>query len=195
MKIGDQAGVRVLAALSAGGAPWWCALRVAAGHEARVRRWLEYRGVTAFYPVTQRRAVRCGKLRVWEAVYLPGLVFACFRGAPIAHRVRACAGVVGAIQTSGGAWARLVPADLVALHRMRQRGEDLDAESRARALAARLVRPGEGALFRAGPLAGQHCEVVTLAGTGRARVRLRLFGADHEAEADISDLVPVRRTA
>lgn len=198
-RAGDQAGLAVGAAgLWGDAAGGWYALRVAPQREGFVEAWLARRGVQAFHPVMQRQSVVRGRPRVWYRAYLPGYVFARFPGAPVVHRVLALPHVVGALTLRGEDWARIAPADLRALYDMRQVDADLTdarAAQLARQRAARALRPGGGALFRGGPMAGTRCEVVEIRGAGEVRVRLTLFGGEVIASASPSDLVALRKRA
>lgn len=170
------------------GAPVWIALRVQSQHEDQVEAWLALRGVYAFHPVLMRRTRVKGRARDYARRYLPGYVFARFPGLPLVARVMACPWITGALCGSGGGWAVLEPADLRALHGLRR----IDAAQAAAARARAVLRPGDRALFRAGPLAGQPCEVADLKGAGGVVVRLRLFGGDMAVTTTAADLVVMR---
>jgi transcription antitermination factor NusG len=183
--------------LFAPGARRWYALRVAPQSEDRVEGWLARRGVYAFHPVLIRRVRQRGHLREVARRYLPGYVFAAFPGAPVVHRVCAHRDVLGAICRGDGQWGALDPEGLRAIHKMRaidrQHLDALRAE-RIRRRQAMALRPGDNALFRAGPLAGQACEVIEIPAQGGARVRLRMFSGDVVTRVDPQSLVPLRRT-
>ena len=174
----------------------WYALRVAPQREAVVEGWLARFGVPSFHPCLMRQVRVRGALRQYRSAYLPGYVFARFPGEPLAHRVRAQGDIHGAICLQGGQWARIDTASMRGLLNMRDRAAAIDSDRAAegaRLRALKSVRAGDRALFRAGPLVGQQCEVVELTGPGAVTVRLRLFGADHHAQAQAGDLVPLRR--
>lgn len=174
------------------GAPRWHALRVRPQSEDFVEAWLDRRGVYAFHPVEQRVGHRHGRAVTWLRRYLPGYVFARFPGTAICHAVAALPHITGAVTVRGGQWACLDGADLRDLHGMAHRAlihQRAEAEAAARARAARALRPGCRALFSAGPLEGQECEVIEIAGSGAVRVRLRLFGAPHEVSVQGAVLV------
>jgi transcription antitermination factor NusG len=195
---------QAVAARQGGAALWsegprgWFALCVVRQREARVESWLAARGVEAFHPVIVKRVRVRGAERVYRPALLPGYVFARFPGWPQAHLVRAQGDVLGAITLQSGDWARIDTASMRGILAMRDRAAAIDSARRAegaRLLALKAVRVGEPAEFVAGPLSGQRCEVVELVGAGAVRVRLRLFGADHEAEAKAADLVRLRKGA
>lgn len=180
------------------GAPRWHALRVAPLAEARVEAWLRQRGVDAFHPVVVRQVRERGRLVTRERRYLPGYVFARFPGVPVIHAVCGHRDVYGAICRADGNWGVLDPASLQAIKGMRRVEADLTGRRLAeveRARAALRVRAGDRALFRAGPLAGQACEVVELRPDGGAVLRLRLFGVEALVKGAAVDLVPLRGAA
>ena len=199
LSIGDvvRAGDGLAAVFGAGPARWH-ALRVTPQREDQAEEWLKGRGVYAFHPVLMRRVRRMGKSRDYARRYLPGYVFARFPGEAVPHRLVGRCGIVGALTCSDGSWGILEPADLRALHSMRNVDARTDEERRALRAAIRRsekVRAGERALFRDGPFAGAHCEVVELLPEGgTARVRLRLFGAEMTIQASIGYLVGVARS-
>ncbi|MGR3376045.1 transcription termination/antitermination NusG family protein [Salipiger abyssi] len=170
----------------------WYALLCAPQRERQAEAWLAARGVYAFHPVTVRRSRQRGRVREYHRRYLPGYVFARFAGVPVAHRVLASPFLFGALCRRDGEWGVLGPKRLAALHEMRIRDERQEQDRRARkkaAAAARRVRAGDTALFRAGPFAGLQCEVVELLADGGARVQLELFGRPTPATASPDDLV------
>lgn len=177
------------------GAPQWVALRTTAQREDQAEHWLCRRGVYAFHPVLMRKVRAKGTVREYARRYLPGYVFARFPGEPMAHRVVDCAFITGALCNSAGSWGRLDPTDLQALHAMRRidiaSSEALKAE-RIRRRAAGAVKPGDRALFRAGPLAGEVCEVAEITADGGALVRLGLFGGTTMQVASASSMVPLK---
>ena len=184
------------AAIFTDGPKQWYALRVVSQREDHAEQWLELRGVYAFHPVTTRRVRRCGVLREHHRRYLPGYVFARFPGCPVEHAVLASPFITGALSfQASGEWGALDPSQLQAIHAMRRK----DAEDRAtrKAEAARrkrasLVRKGDSAMFRSGPLSQYPCEVIELRADGGARVAFRLFGRDVVADAIAEDLVTLR---
>lgn len=174
----------------------WYALRVAPQREGWVEARLKLFGVKAFHPVLTRTVVRKGVRKRLVQRYLPGYVFAHFPGWPVIHEVLAVPHVLGALTVQSGDWAMIAPWDLRALYDMRAVDagmRDAAAAEAAKRKAARALRPGGGVLFKAGPLAGQTCEVIEIAGAGDVRVRLRLFGGDQVITAQASDLVPLRK--
>lgn len=193
MSVGDTlAPPQAAAAIVTPGPARWYALRVAPQREDEAEAWLRLRGVYGFHPVLMRRAVRHGRRREYARRYLPGYVFARFRGEPVVHRVLACPFILGALCRSGGVWGVLEPARLRQIHAMRR----VDAEARARRLAqlrhrqARAqAQAGGAALFVGGAFAGARCEVVEIAADGGAMVRMRLFGGDVLVTAQAGDLV------
>ncbi len=199
LTIGDRlppAPAAAPAALFSPGPPRWHALRVAPLTEVRVEAWLEARGVEAFHPVLIRQVRQCGRLVRRERRYLPGYVFALFPGEAVPHAVTAHRFVYGAICRADGTWGALDPASLQAIMAMRRVDAALEAQrraARARVRAALRVRAGERALFRAGPLAGQACEVVELRADGGAVVRLAMLGGLTDVATDAAELVPLRR--
>ena len=189
------AGVARDRALWSDGPRGWYALRVAPQAEVKVESWLARFGVESFHPCLMRQVRVRGALRQYRSAFLPGYVFARFPGLPMAHRVRAQGDVHGAITLSSGEWAMIDTASMRGLLNMRDRAAALESDRAAegaRLRALKSVRAGDRALFMAGPLVGQRCEVVELTGAGAATVRLRLFGADHRAQARACDLVPLR---
>jgi transcription antitermination factor NusG len=184
------------AALFVPGARRWYALRVAPQSEDRVEGWLRRRGVYAFHPVLIRRVRQRGHLREVARRYLPGYVFAAFPGQPWAHMVCAHRDILGAICRADGQWGALDPEGLRAIHKMRaidQQNLDALKSEKVRRRQAMVVRAGDSALFRAGPLAGQPCEVVEIEAQGGAVVRLQMFGGQVLTRAEPHDLVPVRK--
>lgn len=178
------------------GAPRWVALIVRLQREDAAEAWLQRRGVYGFHPVIERRVVVRGAARVVRRRYLPGFVFARFPGVPVLHRVFGGPFVVGGLRDASGALGVLDPASIRGLHAMRAVDVALDearAEAARKARAAARVRAGDSALFRAGPFAGQPCEVVSVGGDGGVVVRLRLFTGEVPAVVAPDDLVPVRR--
>lgn len=176
----------------------WHALKVQPQCEDQVEAWLSLRGVYGFHPVLRRTTRVRGKVREYDRRYLPGYVFARFPGEAVQHRVMLCPWITGAICAEGGYWGVLDPPDLQAIHAMRK-VIAAHAEARAAKIAARrraaLVHVGDGAMFRSGPLAGIHGEVVALAATGGATVRLTLFGREVDISAQGEDLVPLRKVS
>lgn len=199
LRIGD-----VVDAVSTGsdicdpGAQRWHALRVAPQREDQASAWLRKRGVYAFHPVLMRRVASKGRVREYARRYLPGYVFACFTGAPVAHRIVGQCGIIGAVCAGDGNWGVLDPADLRALHAMRRIDAEAEALRRGARAAARravMLRPGGAAMFRSGPFAGVECEVVEImAGDRSARVRLKIFGSEVLAMASCGDIVGLNRS-
>ena len=65
----------------------WHCLMVPPQGERRAKAWLAARGVYGFYPVEERTRVRLGRQSTHERPYIPGYVFAQFRGEPIWHAI------------------------------------------------------------------------------------------------------------
>ncbi|MBR9840221.1 MAG: hypothetical protein GYB50_20360 [Rhodobacteraceae bacterium] len=183
------------AAIFGRGGSAWYALLCRPQQERHAESWLAARGVYAFHPVTSRRTRVRGKLREYERRYLPGYVFARFDGIPVPHRVLTSPFLTGALCRSDGQWGVLGPKRLAALHEMRARDlrqEDERQEQKRRAAAARRVRAGDRAMFRAGPFEGLPCEVVEIDAAGGVKVRFDLFGRENFATA-IGDTLTVLR--
>lgn len=174
----------------------WHALRVAPQREDQAEDWLRRRGVYAFHPVLRRVVVRMGRRSEQQRRYLPGYVFARFPGVAVISRVMACPWITGAICLSGGEWGILDPKDLQAIHYMRatdRKARAAEAEAAELRRRRRMILPGQAAMFRSGPLAGQSCEVAEIDAQGGARVVLRLFGHQQMVQARTVDLVPIRK--
>jgi len=199
LSIGDRlppASGRV--ALFEPGPAGWYALRVAPQREGWVEARLALFGVRAFHPVLTRTVVRKGIRKRQVSRYLPGYVFARFPGWPIIHEVLAVPHVLGALTVQSGDWAMIAPEDLQALYSMRDRDEAIEEVRKAevaRRRAARALYPGGAALFRSGPFGGSKCEVVEIEGTGKVRVRLRIFGVDTITQTHADDLVALRKVS
>lgn len=198
VRIGDLIGVsQPDSGIFLPGPSRWYALRVAPQREMHAQIWLKKRGVYSFHPVLRRKAVRFGKAVEYQQRYLPGYVFARFKGDPVVHRVCSSPFILSALTYHGGAWGILNPSDLRGLHIMRQvdapagyGGGPGSARIADRVRQRRLcaMRAGEGALFTGGAFAGQHCEVVELTAEGGAKVRMRLFGGEVLVQARVDDL-------
>lgn len=176
----------------------WYALRVTPQHEDQAEAWLRLRGVYAFHPVLMRRVRQGGHVRLYARRYLPGYVFARFRGDPVRHAVLTCPFITGALCRSDGQWGVLEPDRLRQIHAMRQldaKGEAARKVKAAQRLAAALARPGEAAMFTGGAFAGARCEVVELNADGGATVRMNLFGGEVLVSAQAADLVGLRKQA
>ncbi|SHI90780.1 transcription termination/antitermination protein NusG [Wenxinia saemankumensis] len=174
----------------------WYALTTRPQCEAKAEAWLEKRGIYAFHPVLERTTVVRGRRRTTVSRYVPGFVFARFPGLPRAHEVTAGPFIIDALRDSHGGWGKLNPDGLRRLHSMRRM--DQAAEDRRRRAAIRFaernrLKAGDTALFRAGPFAGFHCEVVHLPAAGGLSVRLEIFGREMQTEVDECDLVRVDR--
>lgn len=193
LQIGDQVAAADVGGLFEPGPARWFALLCLAQREEQAEAWLSRRGVYSFHPVTVRRSRVRGRVREYQRRYLPGYVFARFGGAPIYHRVLESPFIFGALLRSDGEWGVLGPDGLTALHEMRARDDRIEEQRRELRRAAKRVRSlrvGERALFRAGPFAGQNCEVVDIAGGG-VKVRLELFCQSSLVEVRSRDLVGV----
>lgn len=174
----------------------WYALRVTPQREDQAEAWLRLRGVYAFHPVLMRRVTRHGKARDYARRYLPGYVFARFRGDPVRHAVLTCPFITGALCRSDGQWGVLEPQKLAAIHAMRKVDAEGEAARFARDAARRaaaMARPGDTALFTGGAFAGAQCEVVDLSADGGATVRMRLFGGEVLVSARMGDLVSLKK--
>lgn len=176
----------------------WYALRVAPQREDQAEDWLDRRGVYGFHPVLKVARTRHGKPRLYQRRYVPGYVFARFRGAPVVHEVLSCPWITGALARSDGEWGVLDGARLRALHAMRaldREVEELRNADRIRRMVAARPVLGERALFRVGPFAGVSGEVVELRAEGGVMIRLTLFGGEILAEARATDLVRLHPAA
>lgn len=199
LRRGDSLPAAPRADLVNDGPPRWHALRVSPQREDQAEDWLRLRGVYAFHPVLRRVTTRMGKRVEHQRRYLPGYVFARFPGAAVISRVMSCPWITGAVCLSGGEWGVLDPQALRAIHAMRA----TDRKARAAAAEAaelrrrrRIVLPGQAAMFQAGPLAGQSCEVIEIDAQGGARVALPLFGQQAlVVQAAVADLIPVRKAS
>lgn len=170
----------------------WYALLCRPQQERQAESWLAARDVYAFHPVTSRQTRVRGKIREYERRYLPGYVFARFAGAPVPHRVLTSPFITGALCMSDGQWGILGPKRLAALHEMRARDlrqEDKRQEQKRRADAARRVRVGDRAMFKAGPFSGFHCEVVEIVASGGIKVRFDIFGRENAITTTADTLV------
>jgi len=170
----------------------WYALLCRPQQERQAESWLAARGVYAFHPVTSRRTRVRGRVREYERRYLPGYVFARFGGVPVPHRVLTSPFLTGALCRSDGQWGVLGPKRLASLHEMRARDlrqEDERQEQKRKAAAARRVRAGGRAMFRAGPFEGFQCEVVEIDAAGGVKVRFELFGRDNSVTTTGETLV------
>lgn len=199
LSVGDAVTLdRTTGAIVTPGPSRWYALRVAPQREDQAEAWLRLRGVYAFHPVLMRRVTRAGKVRDYARRYLPGYVFARFRGEPRAHLVLACPFITGALCRSDGAWGVLEPQKLAAIHAMRKLDAEGEAARKAKAAqrrAASLARPGEAAMFTGGAFAGARCEVVEINADGGATVRMSLFGGEVLVSAQAADLVGLHKGA
>ncbi len=194
LQIGDHLPPLDATLIVGAGPSRWHALTVQPQREDQVESWLSRRGVYGFHPVLRHATRVRGKVREYDRRYVPGYVFARFPGVAVQHRVMLCPWVTGAICSEGGYWGVLDPSGLRAIHAMRKI-EAAHAEARAAKLAARrraaIVQVGDGAMFRAGPLAGLRGEVVELPTIGGALVRLQVFGREVDVAAQTDDLVPL----
>ncbi|WP_283178648.1 transcription termination/antitermination NusG family protein [Gemmobacter sp. 24YEA27] len=183
------------AAIFTPGKPDWYALRVAPQREDEAEAWLGIRGVSAFHPVLARQVRRHGILREYHRRYLPGYVFARFKGEPLPHRVMSCPWIIGALCLSNGEWGVLERSGLRKIHAMRKidAGQrDARAALRARRLAEARLRSGDGVMFRSGPFAGFRAEVVELKAEGGAMVKFELFGRETLIAATDDALIPLK---
>ncbi|WP_323041133.1 transcription termination/antitermination protein NusG [Gemmobacter sp.] len=197
LSVGDAVALdRTTGAIVTPGPSRWYALRVAPQREDQAEAWLRLRGVYAFHPVLMRRVRRHGVVREIQRRYLPGYVFARFKGEPRAHLVLTCPFITGALSRADGSWGVLEPQKLAAIHAMRKVDADGRIASQVRAAQRRadaMARPGEPALFTGGAFAGTRCEVVELAADGGATVRMSLFGGEVLVSAQAADLVGLRK--
>lgn len=174
----------------------WHALWVAPQREDQVEAWLHKRGVYSFHPVQTRNTLRCGVRRQYHRRYLPGYVFARFKGEPLIHQVMSCPWVMGALCRSDGQWGVLEPGSMRAIHQMRKIDADqrvFEARQRARRIADASLRKGDRVMFRSGPLAGFEAEVVTLIAEGGAKVSFQLFGRETLLDAEPDHLVCLQK--
>lgn len=173
------------------GSPRWYALRVAPQREEQAEAWLGRRGVYAFHPVLTVRTRRFGKLLEYHRRYLPGYVFARFRGDPIRHRVTASPFILGALARACGEWGILDPSALRQIHAMRPIDAATEAarrEAKARLRSRLAAHVGGAAMFSAGAFAGQRCEVAELLADGGVKVRMALFGSEVLVTAKVDDI-------
>lgn len=185
------------AAIFAPGKSRWHALWVSPQREDQVEAWLRQRGVYSFHPVQARKLVRCGKVRQYHRRYLPGYVFARFKGEPVVHQVMTCPWVMGALCRSNGEWGVLEPGSMQSIHSMRKIDTEqrvFEAAQRARRISDAMLRKGDRVMFRSGPLTGFGAEVVTLIAEGGARVSFQLFGRETLLDAQPCDLVCLHKT-
>ncbi|MCA0945869.1 hypothetical protein LCM08_13195 [Salipiger pacificus] len=193
LRIGDAVPVESSStAIFEPGESAWYALLCRPQQEGQAESWLAARGVYAFHPVTSRRTKVRGRVREYERRYLPGYVFARFAGVPVPHRVLTSPFLTGALCRADGQWGVLGPKRLASLHEMRARDlrqEDERQEQRRKAAAARRVRPGDRAMFRAGPFESFHCEVVEIDALGGIKVRFELFGRENSVTTTGETLV------
>lgn len=174
------------------GASRWYALTVAPQREAQAEHWLKVRGVYSFYPVIRCKTRVRGVVRDYDRRYLPGLLFARFKGEPLPHEVLACSWVTGAVCRADRQWGVLDPSALRGLYTMRRidvAAKVSDAAMRARGKVDRMIAKGSRAMFRTGPFAGFECEVVEVKADGGARVALSLFGREALLTTGESDLI------
>lgn len=178
------------------GAPRWYALTVAPQREAQAEHWLKVRGVYSFYPVIRCKSRVRGVVRDYDRRYLPGLLFARFKGEPLPHEVLACPLITGAICRGDRQWGVLDTGSLKGLHSMRRidiAAKVSVAAEKARQRADRAMAQGDKALFRSGPFAGFECEVVEVQAAGGAVVALRLFGRETMIVATEENLIAMQK--
>ncbi|MDF0598976.1 transcription termination/antitermination protein NusG [Psychromarinibacter halotolerans] len=174
------------------GVPRWYALRCRPQRENAAERWLSERGVYAFHPVTSRVTQVKGTRREVTSCYLPGYVFARFPGEPVGHRVLGSPFISDALRTSSGQWGILGVSKLRRLHDMRRVDQAIRQRQGLEAKklrAARQLKSGDRALFKAGVFAGFDCEIVAVDKWNGAKVRLELFGREALVSASPDDLV------
>lgn len=157
--------------------PRWHALLATPQRETAAEEWLARRGVYSFHPVTRHTITRRGVAVVRVTRYLPGYVFARFPGAAIWHEVFAAPCIRDAIRLASGTPAILRPADLQAIHAMRDR----DQQARQNTRQAAAIRRGDRARIL-GVMEGVGAGEVVEIGTGKTKVRLTLFGAERDVE-------------
>ena len=188
---GWQVGARVpmdrdadARSICASGAHRWHALIVPAMGEGAAEAWLSRLGVYAFHPVrTVTRLHRGRRVRV-ESRYLPGYVFARFRGAPVWHRIFARRLVVDVLRLHSGTPGLIRPGDLDALHAMRSVERMAEDDARRAAIAdrkSRSLRRGDRVRIVDGAFADFEAEVVEI-GRGKVRFSIELFGRPVEAD-------------
>lgn len=193
LRIGDAVPIESSSAsIFEPGESAWYALLCRPQQERQAEGWLAARGVYAFHPVTSRQTKVRGRVREYERRYLPGYVFARFGGVPVPHRVLTSPFLTGALSMSDGQWGILGPKRLASLHEMRARDlrqEDERQAQKRKAAAARRVRAGDRAMFRAGPFSGFHCEVVEVDAVGGIKVRFDIFGRENSVTTTADALV------
>lgn len=178
------------------GASRWYALTVAPQREAQAEHWLKVRGVYSFFPVVRCKTRVRNVVRDYDRRYLPGLLFARFKGEPLPHEVLACSWITGAVCRADRQWGILEPRSLQGLHSMRRidtASKVSEAELRARARADRWMAKGDRALFRSGPFTGFECEIVEVQADGGARVALSLFGREAVISVADADIVALHK--
>lgn len=156
--------------------------------EQKAQDWLHRRGVASFYPVTRRKAIRRGMARWHESRFLPGYLFAEFPGDPIWHKVVASGCISGTLCMSNGNPGIIVPRDLVQLHAMRHRSDEINETRKI----AETIHPGDSAMVIDGLFKGQRVEVISVT-NGRVTFGLTMFGSDRTAEVsqDMLDKIAV----
>lgn len=162
----------------------WHALTVAPQKEQAAGAWLELRDVYAFHPVTRRTTLIRGKRIERESRYLPGFVFALFKGPAIYSRILDSPFITGALTMQSGHWGIIRPNDIRKLHAMRS----VDEAQKAQVEEAKRIRKGDKVRVLSGLMGeGQEVEVIELR-AGKARFKIHMFGADISAEADVDRL-------
>jgi transcription antitermination factor NusG len=168
------------------GPPRWHALMVRPQREAATKAWLDRFGVYAFFPVTERWRIKPGHhapIRCF-ARYLPGYLFAHFKGEPIWHNLFASPFVRDVIRlTATNEPGHLDPATITGLLAMREVDEKLAERRRLQ----RIIRQGDRARVKDGVFAGCQVEVVSV-NSSRGKIKLMIFGQVREAEVDLDNL-------
>ncbi len=148
----------------------WHVLRVLPQKESAAEAWLQRRGVYAFHPVKQKVVRLRGKAVQRQVRYLPGYTFARFPGPARCHCVLDSPFIAGAVCMSDGRWGIVDPDSLRGVHSLKPQSDDANRADR--------IRPGDRVKVITGIVGvGETVEVVELR-EGRAKVRLRIFGAD-----------------
>jgi transcription antitermination factor NusG len=159
--------------------PQWYALFVLPQRERAGRKWLDDRGVHAFWPVKREvRHIRGARIER-ESRYIPGYLFARFPGAPIWHRIIGSPFITNAIRRHNGEPGRLNPDSIASLRAMASVDDEISNQWRI----ARTPRRGDLVRIKAGVFAGHEYEVVEIV-SGNVRLKLQLLGRELDVPLD-----------
>lgn len=193
-KIGDRFDWGGPVLVAEGVARWHCVLCPPLD-EARLVKVLARHGVYAFFAAEAKVMRRNGKRIPYERAFLPGYVFARFKGPVAVHRVKAlpfCKDIMR-LPSDPRRLAVLNPDDLAGLHAMRSRSIHLSedaAEAERRFKARNRPRRGGKARMLSGGFAGKVVDVLEVTGD-RMTFRFDLFGKAMEIESDVEAAVAV----